>query len=112
MYKFYLKHKERLGTFFIVVRQEGTLRIIVDRISEEKLNRIDKFSFLPEKLDLLNDKEYTESILSIKVWAFYDRAHGEFDVNHVYEAEEANLYFSAIIILISKTLYTKPLSKV
>ena len=42
-------------------------------------------------LDLLYDSEYSNSIISLKIWAVYDKSQGELDVSNIYEVEDADL---------------------
>jgi len=95
MYDFYTVNKHKLNTFFLVIRKENNSGIRLDRLSEEQVSR--KFSsFLFEKIsskiDRLNDKDFADTVLNVKVWAFYDKNKGDLDVSHIFNATDVNLY--------------------
>jgi len=80
MYEFYLSNKSKLNTFFLVIRKEANSGMRLDRLSEEQLAH------------RLNDRDYAETVLNVKVWAFYDKNKGELDISHIFNATDANLH--------------------
>jgi len=80
MYEFYLANKNKLNTFFLVIRKETNSGMRLDRLSEEQLAH------------RLNDRDYAETVLNVKVWAFYDKNKGDLDVSHIFNATDANLH--------------------
>jgi len=80
MYDFYTVNKHKLNTFFLVIRKENNSGIRLDRLSEEQVSH------------RLNDKDFADTVLNVKVWAFYDKNKGDLDVSHIFNATDVNLH--------------------
>ena len=76
LYDFYTTHKPKVSVYylaFLKAKQEN--RVFIERMSEE------------EMLACLGNEAFKEKIVSLKVWALYDKTKGSINKEDIFNAE-------------------------